>query len=127
MSEITADEYRRMEAERMREIGRGGLQERVRTRAVRMGWRFYHTWNSQKSAKGFPDCIMLKGGRHVVIELKRQDERKYQPSDDQVDWLNAYADIPGTEVYLFRPLDLFDGTIDHVLGEGPLPDRFWRA
>lgn len=136
MAEITVAEYRRMEADRMLEQGRHGLQDRVRQRVVKLGLYdlYYHTWNARKSNPGYPDVHILipnPGGlltrmRDVYMELKRQDERKYQPSDDQIKWLDALSAIPTNEVYLLRPLDLLDGTIDHLLTVGALPDRRWR-
>ena len=38
--------------------------------AKRHGWLVYHTHDSRKSEKGFPDLILLKDLRLVVAELK---------------------------------------------------------
>lgn len=135
MTGVSADDYRRMLADSMREIGRDGLQERVRRRVRDLGLYdfYYHTWSAKKSNPGYPDIHIIipkgppGGFRDVYMELKRQDPKKYQPSDDQRKWLNILSWLPGREVYLFRPLDLLDGTIDYVLTTGPLSDRFWRA
>lgn len=123
--EIDVEEYRWIQADEMMEIGRDGLQERVRQRAIAYGWKFFHTWNSQKSAAGFPDCEMVRPPYMIKVELKRQHE---EPTPDQQGWLDAYAEIeraikaagyrgawPYLRVRVWRPMDLLDGTIDKEL------------
>jgi len=53
------------------------IQESIRAAAKDLGWSssgggfFYHTWNSQKSEKGFPDIVMSNGSHLIVAEIKR--------------------------------------------------------
>jgi|TARA_R110002020_G_scaffold98571_11_gene234509 hypothetical protein len=53
------------------------IQESIRAAAKDFGWSslnggfFYHTWNSQKSEKGFPDIFMSNGSDLIVAEVKR--------------------------------------------------------
>jgi hypothetical protein len=53
------------------------IQESIRQAAKDFGWSslgggfFYHTWNSQKSEKGFPDIVMSNGSHLIVAEVKR--------------------------------------------------------
>lgn len=78
------------------------FQEQVRKAAVMAGWRFYHTWNSMRSVKGFPDCLLIKGSRMIVAELKREGGI-FTPEQD--DWLNAFEGVPGVEVFRLYPRD----------------------
>jgi hypothetical protein len=79
-----------------------GFQEWVIGCAVTFRWRVYHTHDSQHSAEGFPDLIMLRGTRCVVAELKRVGKA---PDKGLVEWLLAFARVPGCEVYCWDPSD----------------------
>lgn len=87
------------------------------------GWRVYHTFDSRRSAAGFPD-LMLVRERIVFAELKRAGEK---PRRDQVEWLDALA-RSGAEVYLWTIDDLVE--IGRILawrwwfdGEGLFGDK----
>lgn len=95
--------------------------------ALAYRWRGYHTHRSQHSPAGFPDVVLVHAParRLVFAELKRQANR-YQPTPEQVGWLEDLRelmltpaerdlDLPSVEVYLWRPLDLLDGTIASIL------------
>ena len=66
------------------------------------GWLVYHTFNSRKSAPGFPDLVLVRDGRSIFAELKTD---KTKPTKDQRRWL-AELDKTQNEVYLWRPKDL---------------------
>lgn len=89
------------------------FQEQVRKAALLAGWRYYHTFNSFRSTKGFPDCVLLKGSRMIVAELKR-DGGIFTPEQD--DWLNAFERVPGVEVWRLYPRD-FDTFWDALRGK----------
>jgi hypothetical protein len=76
------------------------LQELVRKAAIIHGYKFYHTWNSMHSVKGWPDCILVKNGRMLCVELKSE---KGIVTQDQQDWLEALGRVPGVEVQVLRP------------------------
>lgn len=80
------------------------------------GWMHYHTHDSRKSARGFPDLVFVRE-RVVYAELKSETGK---PSDDQVRWLHALA-AAGQEVYLWRPRDR--ATVDRTL---LTPRGAWR-
>jgi len=61
----------------------------------------YHTFNSRRSAHGFPDLILLRE-RLVALELKRE---KTRATDHQKEWLRALTKAR-VEVYLVRPRNL---------------------
>jgi hypothetical protein len=103
------------------------LQQRVLYRCRRDGWLVMHVprggagknaqgtgvqWRSQGgSGKGFPDLTMVRDGRLVFAELKR--ELSY-PDADQQAWLEALREA-GQEVHVWRPSDLREGRIDALL------------
>jgi hypothetical protein len=65
-------------------------------------WRVFHPWTSVHSAAGWPDLTLLRNGRLVVAELKRDGR---QPTILQKAWLDELAHVPGVEAYLWRPSD----------------------
>lgn len=63
------------------------------------GWRT----PIQADGKGFPDLILAKPGRPLLIaELKRQGE---QPNGRQQHWLNTLAQCQGVACWIWRPSD----------------------
>ena len=62
------------------------------------GWRWYHTYDSRRSAPGFPDYVLVHTGqrRIVFVELKGWTGK---PSDEQRAWLGD-LDRAGGEAYL---------------------------
>jgi hypothetical protein len=67
------------------------------------GFETYHTFDSRRSDRGFPDLVLLnpKRGRLVFAELKVA-RGKTTPEQDV--WL-ANLRAAGQEVYLWRPAD----------------------
>jgi len=68
------------------------------------GYLYYHTYRSQKSPAGFPDCVLVGYGRVIYAELKTA---KGQPTAEQYEWLLALHDA-GQNVFLWRPDDIED-------------------
>lgn len=52
---------------------------------------------------GLPDLIMVKAPRLVVVELKTQTG---QLTEEQRNWLQAFAEVPGCRAFVWRPADL---------------------
>ena len=67
------------------------------------GWWIYHTHISRRSEAGFPDLVGLKGPRCFVAELKTEKGKLTLPQEPV---LERFRQIPGIEVYLWRPSDL---------------------
>ena len=66
-------------------------------------WLVYHTRDSRRSARGFPDLTMVRDGRLVFAELKTNRGSLTRP---QKQWIGRLAvSVPGIEVYLWRPRD----------------------
>src|SRR5436309_1092831 len=76
-------------------------QAQVVDLARTFGWREYHTYNSRRSAMGFPDLVLLRD-RSVFLELKREKGRL---TEDQQGWFRALL-VAGCEAYVARPRDL---------------------
>ena len=89
----------------------GTLLVYVLKAAAVTGWRTYHTHDSRHSASGFPDLVMVRQGRILFAELKSE---KGTLSAEQVAWLH---DLEPAEVYVWRPSQWLDRTIETVLRE----------
>lgn len=81
-------------------ISEKDLQAEVKALAEGMGWLVYHTWNSQRSDKGLPDLLMVKGHRLIAAELK-SDKGKLTPEQNR--WLQALALVRSAEAMVIRP------------------------
>lgn len=77
------------------------FQAQVVDLARRLGWTIYHTFNSRRSAHGFPDLVLVRE-RIVYLELKRE---KGALTDDQKRWLRLLT-AAGGQAYVARPRDL---------------------
>ena len=76
-------------------------QKQVVAIARRCGWAVYHTYDSRRSAPGYPDLTLVRE-RLVFAELKREDGKL---SSAQEEWLERLRDA-GVEVHVWRPSDL---------------------
>src|SRR4051812_49060688 len=65
------------------------------------GWLVYHTFDSRRSAPGFPDCVLVRDGVVIFAELKT-DAGKL--TADQEEWLDALREA-GEFVRVWRPAD----------------------
>lgn len=77
------------------EITQGSISEKqwqaiVYGAAVAGGWLAYHTHDSRRSAAGFPDCVFVKDGRVIFVELKTEVGKL---SPDQQVWLDKLAHV----------------------------------
>lgn len=106
----------RNEVERARRLLHESMSERelqasVIELAQLQGWLTYHTFDSRRSAPGFPDVVAVRGFRLLAIELK---SHRGQVTHDQRRWLNALAGA-GTETYTWKPEEWTSGRIEEVL------------
>lgn len=73
------------------------------------GWKYYFTWKSYHSPKGFPDMVLVRGTRLIFAELKKN---KGKVTPEQCGWLDALSQIQSVfhsiEVYVWRPSDWDD-------------------
>lgn len=89
------------------------LDVHIRRTALLLGYWPYHTRYSWRSEGGFPDWLLLKPPRLVVVEGKRQGLWPTPPKRGkggrwtigQAQWLLRWSRQPGAEVYLWWPSD----------------------
>lgn len=109
-------------------ISEKAFQAQVIRLAELNGWTLiYHTHDSRRSAKGFPDLVICRPGRIIFAELKRQ---RGKVSAEQQQWLEALwaavraqwlynghdEDTPDVlQAFLWRPSDWEQ--IEHVLSD----------
>ncbi len=88
------------------------LQAQVEQFARGMGWLVYHTRDSRRSERGFPDLVLVHphAGATLFVELKRDGEH---PTPDQWRWLRALA-LRGA-VFVWRPLNWRTGEVGRAL------------
>ena len=80
-------------------ISEATLAQCVNDIAKHYQWRKYHTRDSRRSDKGFPDLVLVRGKRVIWAELKTMDGRI---TPEQREWLNDLTHA-GQEVYVWRP------------------------
>ena len=88
------------------------LQEAVEALLRLCGWLYVHVYEMRRTNPGFPDILAIRGERCVAIELK---SARGALTPAQADWLDRFRGVPGVEVYVFRPADWHDGTIERTL------------
>ena len=79
------------------------FQANVRRVLDMAGWLSFHGWTSVFSPAGYPDICAVRGDRLLFAELKSATG-KLSPA--QITWLDALAEVPGVEVYHWKPDDL---------------------
>jgi VRR-NUC domain len=96
----TAKEYRSANTSEIE------FQRQLLQLATTLHWLSYHTQDSRNSAKGFPDLVLVRRGRLIFAELKKDDPNS-KPTDDQAKWLAELGMVADrhrpVEVYLWRP------------------------
>lgn len=88
------------------------LQQMVTDLARLRGFLAYHTYDSRRSQRGFPDLVLVhtRTGRLIFAELKSERGR-IRPEQDL--WLNHLG--ARHEAYLWRPAHWTSGAIRRVL------------
>lgn len=69
-----------------------------------LGWAVYRTWISIRSPAGFPDLILARPGRPLILAELKSDRGRLTPAQEA--WLDLLKQVPGVEVYVWRPADL---------------------
>ncbi len=94
------------------------FQTEVIARACENDWGFqYHTFDSRRSSRGFPDLVLCRPLTHQVlfVELKTMRGRL---SPAQIGWIEALSAAEGdgtVRVCVWRPCCWNSGEIDDVL------------
>lgn len=85
------------------------LQLAVVQLAGYQGFRVYHTFDSRHSEPGFPDLVMVRPPRLLVVELKAE---RGHVSVEQAAWIGAFTAIGGSVRFVVeaaREHDLLGG------------------
>ena len=83
----------------------------VRELARLAGWLCYHTHDSRRSEPGFPDVVLVRGGRVLFRELK---VGRNHVTPTQARWLDRLREA-GADAAVWRDTDWLDGTIERGL------------
>jgi len=62
-------------------------------------WIVYHTFDSRRSDKGFPDLVLLRPPELIVAELKTD---RGKVTREQAVWIDSFSAC-GIESYVWRP------------------------
>lgn len=107
---MKAPEYQSLLAKKMSERQ---LQDQIIDLAERMGWKYYHVYDSRKSVAGFPDLVLVHPKQRRVLWRELKSETGTTTAEQKV-WL-ATLEVVGEDVGLWRPRDWFAGTIEKEL------------
>jgi hypothetical protein len=78
------------------------LLGKVRQLAKIHGWQVYHTRDSRKSERGFPDVVLTDGEAVLFIELKTNTGKV---TAAQQTWLSLLQHTGKVEAQVWRPRD----------------------
>ena len=89
---------------RPEDMSEGQLQAYVVKLAKARGWMAYHTHDSRRSERGFPDLVLVHAGRKLAmfVELKSPTGRLTIPQQNWIDAMKA----AGLDARVWRPSDL---------------------
>lgn len=82
--------------------------------AKSFGWVCHFTWNSRHSPAGWPDLVLIRPPRLIVVELKVGKNRL---TDRQIDTLRDLAAC-GVETRIWRHPESWDDVIATLVWEG---------
>lgn len=86
----------------MKAQSEAALQQQVCQLAKYYGWTLqYHTFDSRRSHKGWPDLVLCRPPEILFVELKSE---KGRTRPEQQEWISALHAC-GLEVHLWRPSD----------------------
>ena len=91
------------------------LQDSIIELAKLLGYLHYHTHDSRRSAKGFPDLVLVheRTGTLIFIEVKSETGTL---SKNQFIWGVALNKV--VQYHVLRPADWANGTVEHFLKLG---------
>ena len=95
--------------QRRRKTEEEELQENIIKLAKLYRYLAYHTYDSRRSAAGFPDLVLARPGEQPIFAELKSTNGKLTPA--QAAWKEALA----PHWHLWRPSDWMDGTIERTL------------
>jgi hypothetical protein len=89
------------------------FQARIIKTAQAAGWLVYHTHDSRRSQRGFPDLVLVHAARGLVLFRELKTEKgTLRPA--QRDWIHDLTQA-GQDAAVWRPRQWFDQTIPDLL------------
>jgi hypothetical protein len=80
------------------------FQQAVLDLAGACGWWAYHTFDSRRSTPGFPDLVLAKVDRRLIVAELKTEKGRVSPA--QREWLDLLAEIASDiDVCVWRPSD----------------------
>jgi hypothetical protein len=106
-----------MRAEPSRATTEDQLLGAIRDYARLLGWLCYHVYDSRKSEPGFPDLVLVRGGRLIFAELKKEGGKV---TPEQRAWLTELGDVArysmgNVAVEIWYPSEWLTGEIEAKL------------
>jgi len=98
VAEMTTAEFNALQLRTMLE---DPFRTQITNHAHATGWVSYHTHDSRRSERGFPDTVLMRVPEILIWEFKRQTGRL---TDAQQMWLDGLSES-GLEAACVRPLD----------------------
>jgi hypothetical protein len=107
----------KVQAEMARAMTEDQLLNAVRQYARLMGWLTFHVHDSRRSEPGYPDLTLVRGGRLIFAELKKEGGKV---TPEQRAWLTELGDVArysmgNVAVYTWKPSDWHSGEIERRL------------
>lgn len=96
-------------------------QDLVRETAVMNHWLIYHTHDSRRSDKGFPDLTLARTGFLLFLELKTSSGRVTPEQQVWIDTLNSIYGPVKAMIARPRDWDYLSRLLDNPWGSGQLP------
>jgi hypothetical protein len=75
-------------------------------------WLAYHTFDSRRSARGFPDLVLARERRLIFAELKSARGRL---TPEQARWLEVLSGVEIVTPEVWYPTDWMGGRIEAAL------------
>ena len=84
----------------------------IRSAAQYGDWLVYHTHDSRRSERGFPDLVMVRLGECLAVEVKA---KRGIVSAEQVAWIAALGRVEGIEAMIVKGLAETEALCDRLL------------
>lgn len=105
-------------SDRKRSMNEREFQGLVLDAAAVFGWKLqYHTFDSRRSAAGYPDLTLIHEGKGWVMLIELKTEQGVVTKKQQR-WLDGFTKA-GVFATVWRPSDWDSGEIPRVLEHGP--------
>ena len=89
------------------ELSEKMFQSRVVAGARALGFMVYHTYDSRRSTKGFPDLCLVHPKSHQLIFVEIKTD-KGRVSPEQAMWINTLVMVPGNVYALILRPELWE-------------------